>query len=298
MIENKPSSSHNFVRFLIRMCVMPLGVEDDKEEVTFKFMSMKTIVHFLIYFGLNIVFSLTVDLYTNLNKMTFSSAAKGQVESMVGNSTSILMTAVVFPILISAKLNRFPKRIILNKSSAWPRGMWKIILSSVLIFTGNSLYSCGFISEMKSTQKNRTVLSLINCSILFYNFLFWTLPAVILGIWMENLKAVSKPRGDGEEVKHTRFCLSSYKDLTRALGYFFCVYFGVIQIMLVTWSFSGLTQLLSDKALTLSDYLMVGGTFLAVSKLTELLIWLYLSSLVSWEVFITGGCDRLGGLLS
>ena len=262
-MENQPTWAYRFVNLLLQICLMPLGVQDTAE-VTFKFMSKKTVVNCLVYFSINLILIFSLELFAYFNNISFSSAVNNNFSSVVGYLSSIMMLAVVFPVLIASGLDGFPKKIILNKNSNWPKGIWKNVAGFSLMFTGSVIYSITFYSMIDTTRRYKFVLSVLHIITVLYAFFFWTAPVSLIGVWMENMKAACKLR-ENDEVQHTKFCISSYQKLSRALGTFLIIYFAVIQILFVVFTYTGFTKL-TNKNLALKECLIVVGTFVEICK--------------------------------
>ena len=53
-------SASNFVQFLIKICFIPVQLTEDR--IVFKFVSWRTLVHILVYYGWNIIGSIVIGL--------------------------------------------------------------------------------------------------------------------------------------------------------------------------------------------------------------------------------------------
>ena len=231
-IENvqKTSHSYKFTRFLIRICVLPIEDGNTMNELRFKFLSWRTMSHIAVYFGITIMFLLLQNLYP------YENDGGNKLETIVGYSNLFVGIAVTFPLLLVWRMNGFTKKIILNPNSRWPEVAWKHILAIVLIFSGGVIWGACFYSLINAASKQKWFLIIIQCLAQFYYCLLWTLPVSLVGIWIENLVTACKG-GENDVIQHTKFCLSSYRNLSRNFGWLFVIYFGVIQILFVTWTF-------------------------------------------------------------
>ena len=53
-------SASSFVQFLIKICFIPVQLTEDR--IVFKFVSWRTLVHVLVYYGWNIIGSIVIGL--------------------------------------------------------------------------------------------------------------------------------------------------------------------------------------------------------------------------------------------
>ena len=261
---NKTSRSYYFLRFLIKTCLLP--IEDGQmSEVTFKWMSWRTLVHIFLYYGLMIVFFSFQSLYAYFNKFPFFATANSPMEKIALYSAAIITFSICFPIVIAKGLNGFPKEIILNNNSKWPRGIGKIILGFCLRFTGSTMWGVSVFLTLDIETKHQLILLLEHIITTFYLTSFYSFPILLVGILVGNLKELCKHR-DADETKHTKYCISCYKHLTNSLANFYFLYFCVLQILFVTWTFNSFSQLLEDREHQLYEYILFLGNILGISK--------------------------------
>ena len=261
---NKPSKSYSFMRFCIRLRLLP--IEDGHiNEVRFKLLSWRAVAHIVLYHGLMIVFFLFQSLYAYFNNFSLSKPSASPMGKIAAYSSSIITISVVFPIVIAKGLNGFPQEIILNNNSKWPRGIGKIIMGFFLRFTGSAVWGFSFYLALHTEKKHKLILSLQHLVITFYFTLFYSLPIILVGILVENFKEVCKHR-DNDETKHVKYCLSVYKHLTNSLANFYFLYFSVVQILFITWTFNSFTQLLEERDHQLHEYIMFLGCIVGIGK--------------------------------
>ena len=265
-VSSKPSRCHNLLLVLLRICFLPLGSGGMTDHVTFRWRSWNVFVHFVVYFGLALALFASQTVYPLINNFSIYSATSSFVELVTGYSSSIIMVAVAFPLVITAGMDGFPKKIVLNTNSSAPTGTWKNVLAGSFLFIGGSIWGISFFSLIETSRRNQLILITIHMVTWSYYSLLWTLPVAVVGVWINNLKAATREE-ETCPVKQTKFCLASYRKLSKSLGTFFFLYFGVIQILFVTWTFLGLTRLLSGSSNQKTEYLIVLGVSVTFREL-------------------------------
>ena len=254
---NKPSKSHSFVKFAIKIRLLPIE-DGHMNKVTFKLMSWKTIVHLVLYYGLMSMILTFQFLYAYFNKFPLNKPAENPIGKLAGYSASIITFSVGFPIVIAKGLNGFPKEIILNNNSKWPGGIGKIILGFFLRLTGTILWGCSVYFALDTEKEHQLVLTLEHFVTAFYITFLYSFPIILVGILVENFKEVCQHQ-DNDEIRQTKYCLSCYKHFTSSLANFYFLYFVVVQILFITWTFNSFTQLLEDRPHQLYEYIVVLG---------------------------------------
>ena len=122
-----------------------------------------------------------------------------------------------------------------------------------------------FILIIDTEKKHQLILSLEHIVAGLYLTFFYCFPIILVGILVENFKELCKHR-DNDETKHAKYCISCYKHLTSSLANFYFLYFGVLQILFITWTFNGFTKLLEDKDHKLYEYIVFIACILGLSK--------------------------------
>ena len=236
------------------------------DHVTFSLRSWNVFVHLVVYFGLALALLASHTVYPLINNFSLYSATSSFMELVTGYSSGIIMVAVAFPLVITAGMDGFPKKIFLNTNSSAPNGTWKNVLAVFLIFIGATIWGFSFYSLIKTSRRNQLILITIHMMTISYYSLLWSLPVAVTGVWIDNLKATTR-EFDNCPVEQTKFCLASYRKLSKSLGTFFFLYFGVIQILFVTWTFLGLTRLLSGSSNQKTEYFIVLGVTVTFREL-------------------------------
>ena len=261
---NKPSKSYYFVRFLIKTCLLPIQ-DDQMTEVTFKMLSCRALLHMFLYYGLIIGLFSFQSLFAYFSNFQLNKTAQNPMGKIAAYSASIVSLSLLYPIVIAKGLHGFPKEILLNNNSKWPRGIWKIILGFFLRFAGSTVWGFSVYLATDTEQKNHLILIMEHTVTVFYLTLFYSFPIILVGILVENFKEVCLHR-DKDETKQAKYAISCYKHLTTSLANFYFLYFGVLQVLFVTWTFNGFTKLLEDKQHQLNEYILFFGCLLGISK--------------------------------
>ena len=170
-------------------------------------------------------------LYAYFNKFPLNKPAENPIGKLAGYSASIITSSLGFPIVIAKGLNGFPKEIILNNNSKWPRGIGKIILGFFLRLTGTILWGCSVYLALDTEKEHQLVLTLEHFVTAFYITFLYSFPIILVGILVENFKEVCQHQ-DNDEIR---------------------------QILFITWTFNSFTQLLEDRPHQLYEYIVVLG---------------------------------------
>ena len=116
-------SASSFVQLLIKICFIPVQLTEEK--IVFKFVSWRTLVHVLVYYGWNIIGSFVIGL--PLLKELFSKlTAVEMINMQIWNLCYII--SLILPLFLSHGLNNLEPKLLVRKTLKWPYQIWKIFL--------------------------------------------------------------------------------------------------------------------------------------------------------------------------
>ena len=229
MVKKDVSTTARFLRFMVKIFLLPLTVDKQKNEVRFKVWSKPLIFHVIIYW----VPFLAIGTYAwYLDEKTGFIASLATrytpIEEHTAFMTYLQQITMILPALTCYKFGRNKLRAALFcGSTRFPKHAWYNIASICFQFSG----SLAHIYAMHSWYNFPDGIFLV--VILLYGFgcfiiaIFWSLSAFLVEVSMENLGI--------EEVKNnfiikSNKTLENYQKISQSLGSVFLIFFSVIQV--------------------------------------------------------------------
>ena len=119
-LKSKNSKTSVFLKFLIRICFLPITFDENEGKIRFKWISLKTLLHVVIYcvsyvlccFALNFVDKDIVRRIAELNVIEAMSISAGGTISVV---------AITFPLILGTQLNHMDIKMVWDEQLSFPR---------------------------------------------------------------------------------------------------------------------------------------------------------------------------------
>ena len=270
------------VQFLIKVCFVPVTYDHMEDRYIFSLCSVKTLVFFLIYWGL----LLSTYISGTVGAATFNDALIEYAENtnIIDSASSFffgIFTLGIFAFspLFLAKGVPFISAIVQASDLRWPRHGAKHILSYIMCAFGLlvvhiSVWS--MIMKFQDGSKNIFVLPYVAIALnQLLGSLYWMVPLLLLSTWMEKFILLCNLKILGKEIQHTRKCMEMYRSFQSGFGTFFCFLFGVTQLLLIISLFMAITRALGSietlpvkLAISLGFVSVSCGLFLNIAALT------------------------------
>ena len=241
-----PSSLAQFFRFLVTIRLLPVTLDTRKHTINFKFWSMATIVHFVIYWlpcitinGLIGYFNSKYDYWGKTSKST------SMVEEMSGFLAMTVQLALCFPLLICYRIKNNRAAIFNSPHAKFPEHGFKNILAIFLQFIGGVTYASGLVGKFNGSMrfydsKSICLLVLHSCVVLYIT-VFWALGAFVVQTWIEYSKVDSLKAGQDFVMNCNRY-IGNYENFSKSLTSFFFTFFSVIQFSTIINIFLSLSK--------------------------------------------------------
>ena len=148
-----PSKTSVFIKFLIKICVLPIEIEETGQKISFRFLSKSGLIYLVIYLGLGILMSsfhtyfMDDDLTTQLSQMN-------SVETYTMFATGILNVSLMFPLLLAKGLNDVNVEMIWDERLPFPKHGVKTIMSFFGSIAGISACSLGVLLQFDITLQS------------------------------------------------------------------------------------------------------------------------------------------------
>ena len=163
------SKTSVFLKFLIKICFLPITFEENERKIRFKWISRKTLSYVVIYCGGYVLFSFGANIVDTeaLRKISEMNVIETLTISAGG---SIAMVAITFPLILGRQLNNIDINMIWDEQLPFPRHGLKTIFSSVGLNLGTNVGMFGmflrFNYSLQSILKVQSVLLLGNSAFL------------------------------------------------------------------------------------------------------------------------------------
>ena len=223
------SKTTRFLRFLIKIFLIPITIDPVKNEMNFRFWSKPTILHIVLYW----IPFFAIEVYSlylaNVSGLTDHIDSTSSTIEMYSKWMSyIIQLAMFFPLMICSQIGKkkFSADSFLGYAHC-PRYAWYNCLSIFLQYFGSLAHMIYFMNS-SDLEYNMYMQSLVTSIIfLFFFAIFWSLSAFFVEILMENL---FMGNGHNTFVFNSNRTIENYIKLSKSLGTFFLIFVSAIQI--------------------------------------------------------------------
>ena len=136
-----------FIRFLIKVCFLPITLEENDQRIGFKLISRRGLAYIVIYIiGLGLMAMLSLNLIVDedtLSKM----ADENAVETYSIFFSNIFYISLIFPLLLAKGLNKTSVKIGWNEGLPFPKHGVKSIISYFCSTLGAVAAMVGFLLQ-------------------------------------------------------------------------------------------------------------------------------------------------------
>ena len=149
-----------FIRFLIRVCFLPITLEEKDQRIGFKLISGRGLVYIVIYIGMGLLAMLSLNLV--LDRDTLSKITDGNVvETYTIFFSNIFYISYIFPLLLAKGLNKTSVKIGWNERLPFPTHGVKSIISYFCSTLGSVAALVGFLLQFDVPHSYLTKICLI-----------------------------------------------------------------------------------------------------------------------------------------
>ena len=243
--KREKSKTTIFLRFLLKIFLIPLTIEPVKNEIRFTFWSKPTMFHIILYW----IPFFAIEIY-----ILYLGRVSGCTQYIESNSSTIevyskwmvyiTQLSMILPFMTCYRIGKKKLSADLFLGNAHcPRHAWYNFLAIFLQFFGSLghmfalVYPCDLEDDMNFTF---LVFYIITLSL---NAIFWALSAFLVEIWMENL-FIGKKKNNF--VFNSILTIENYNKLSMSLGTFFLFFFSVIQVSSILNSFLSVSKVVHN----------------------------------------------------
>ena len=168
-LKANPSRTSLFLKFLIKICFLPITFNENERKIRFKWISRKTLSYVVIYGGGYVVCAFCVNFVDTdtLRKISEMNVIETLTLTSQG---SITIMAITFPLILGRQLNNIDINMVWDEQLPFPRHGLKTIFSSVGLNLGTNVGMFGmflrFNYSLQSIVKVQSVLLLGNSAFL------------------------------------------------------------------------------------------------------------------------------------
>ena len=264
-------SASNFVQFLIKICFIPVQLTEDR--IVFRFVSWRTLVHVLVYYGWNIIGSIVIGLPL-LKELLSNMTAVEMINIQLWNLCYLV--SITLPLFLSHGLKNLEPKLLVKKTLKWPYQIWKIFLVMVPFTINHLAYNVpSIIISLPALQTStiqiifQLIVTVVTMVQTLLNFFLIT---IFVNIILEN--SCFKENMVDEFFRRSRKHLDCFETLNPALESFFLVFYSTIQFLSVFILFKTLTFFINHEDRNLYDYINSTGLFLSMLCLMYNLLFL------------------------
>ena len=146
-IFSSPTKTSVFIKFLIKVCFLPVRLEKNEQRVVFRLISKRSIAYVVIYMGLGILAFMSG--YLILDPDAFSKISnENVVETYAMFSNHILYMAFIFPLFLAKSLSMIKIKMVWNEQLPFPKHGVKTIISYFGSLAGTLTALLGFLLQM------------------------------------------------------------------------------------------------------------------------------------------------------
>ena len=229
VVKKDVSTTATFLRCMVKIFLVPLTVDKQKNEVRFNVWSKPFMFHVILYW----VPFLAIGAYAwyLVEKSGFLASLATRytpIEEHTAFMTYLQQITMILPALTCYKFGRSKLRAALFcGSTRFPRHTWYNIASICFQFSGSLAHIYALHSWYNFPDGIFLIVFLLYGFGCFIIAIFWSLSAFLVEVSMENLGI--------EEVKNnfilrSNKTLENYQKISQSLGCVFLIFFSVIQV--------------------------------------------------------------------
>ena len=127
-IFSSPTKTSVFIKFLIKVCFLPVKFEKNEQRVVFRLISKRSIAYIVIYMGLGILSFMAYGLILDPDAKSKISG-ENVVETYTMFSNNLFFVAFIFPLFLAKSLSMIKIKMVLNEQLPFPKHGVKTIIS-------------------------------------------------------------------------------------------------------------------------------------------------------------------------
>ena len=155
----KSTKTSLFLKFLIKICFLPITFEENDGTIRFKWISIKTLAHMFIYCG-GFVFCCIFVHFVDTD-MIKRISQQNVIESLSISSGSITVVAIIFPLILGRQFNQTDMSMVWDEKLAFPKQGLRTIFSAVGQNIGTNVGIMGFFLQFDLSWKTLFKIQLI-----------------------------------------------------------------------------------------------------------------------------------------
>ena len=223
------SKTTKFLRLLVKIFLIPLTIDQTKNEIRFMFWSKPTMFHIILYW----IPFFALEIYTLYLGKVSGLTDHIELTSTVIEQYSkwfqyIIQLAMFLPLMLCYQIGKKKLSADLFLGCAHcPGHVWYNLMSIFLQFLGGLAHMLYYMHTY-DLEHNMYIAMLVSWIIIFFILaVFWSLSAFIVEILMENLFI---GKGRNNFVLSSNTTMENYMKWSESFGTFFLIFFTVIQI--------------------------------------------------------------------
>ena len=296
--HSSPTKTAAFVKFLIKICFLPIAFKKDEGKIRFKFMSRKSLVFFIIYFGSFVIMTISLKYIVGDDFFEIIKE-KNILETLSVGSNSISGVAIIFPLLLARGLDNMDVGWVSSDLLPFPKHGRKTICSYFGSSFGSNIAMLGYLLQLGQPYEFTLRIVTYSIAVGLFIFIFWTFPALCVESWIE------KYNQDLQREESVFESYQRYKQLSRVFSSFLFLFYLVLQLLIIVMVFASIMKFVNQEtAVDLPEYLMFGGYMLAIgnslvidSSIKYLSSGSHILNLVAVTFTVESAFDSVGKLL-
>ena len=229
VILERGTKTSLFIRFLLKICFIPLKTRDDV--LVFKFFSLKTLMFGILYVGSYFAFAFVSEQHGDPPE--FSDI--NNFSKIVANiSLGVTTFFIAYPLSLAIGMNNLEKDFLLNKRYTWAKGGRNLMIGGIINIIG---YFLNYFD----------VHNLATIGVVLLSNIFWITPCLVVIIIIQNFEIKYKQQNH-LSIHIIKEFINDYKQLQNGLSKFLLIFYFFSQCSAITYTFSITSQYFQQKS--------------------------------------------------
>ena len=148
-LNSRPTKTSVFIKFLVKICFLPITLDEAEGVIRFKLISKKTLTHVAIYGGLYLLIT-SIDASILMGEDILPKIAQqNKLDTFSLISLWVTNISIIFPLLLSIGLNKMDIRMVWNERLPFPKHGVTAIVSHFLAVMGFFAAAMGYVTALE-----------------------------------------------------------------------------------------------------------------------------------------------------
>ena len=183
-LHSSPTKLSAFIRFLVKICFLPITIEEEERKISFRWKSRKTCTYLVAYVLSYILFTMLIATILMNEEVLKKFSEKNIVENLSVFAGSSGGSGLIFPVILARGLDDISLKSVWDKNLSFPKHGVQTIISYFGMIIGSCVGYVGYILQfdLEMDYIAKAFFSALSSTIMSFSNILFPLKDIFLEI--------------------------------------------------------------------------------------------------------------------